>query len=99
MSFAQESSFGGDAFSFFPDLLGLALAFGSFGSRGFGLLGLGLNLLGSGFGSDGGYGGGFGGYGYSGGYVACNGFGGYVACGGPVWTPGLLPPPLFVTGR
>ena len=77
-SFGRESSFGGDTFSFFPNLLGLALAFGSFGSRGFGLLGLGLNLLNSGFGGDNGYarnGVGSGGYGDYGGYGALGGYG------------------------
>jgi hypothetical protein len=105
--FGRESSFGGDAFSFFPDLLGLALAFGSFGSRGFGLPGLALNLLESGFGSNGGYGsydGGSGGYGgYAGGYGGDGGFdGGYGDCvssgwnPGPVsayWGPGVIPYP------
>jgi hypothetical protein len=88
-SFGRESSFGGDLFSFVPELLGLALAFGSFGTRGFGLPGIGLpgfglpglalNLLESGLGSGGGYGG----YG---------GSGGYDSYGGPAWTPGLAIP-------
>jgi hypothetical protein len=60
-------------------LLGLALAFGSFGSRGFGLLGLGLNLLGSGFDSFGG----------NGGYGGSGGSGPYCGAG---WTPGLVSP-------
>jgi len=90
--FGQESSFGGDAFSFFPDLLGLALAFGSFGARGFGIPGFGLpglalNLLESGFGDFGngsGYGGGFGGD------SSYDGSGGYYAYGVCPWTPGPI---------
>jgi hypothetical protein len=92
--FGRESSFGGDAFSFFPDLLGLALAFGSFGSRGFGLPGFGLpglalNLLESGFGGDSGYGDYGGGSGFDGGYA---GSAGYGACVGSSWTPSPVPP-------
>jgi hypothetical protein len=106
--FERESSFGGDAFSFFPDLLGLALAFGSFGARGFGLpglgfpgfglLGLGLNLLESGFGGNGGYGdygGGSGGDGGYGGYAFERSYGGpaaYGACVGSIWTPAPISP-------
>jgi len=87
--FGGESSFGGDAFSFFPDLIGLALAFGSFGARGFGLPGLALNLLESGFGDFGngsGYGGGYGGD------SSYGGPGGYDIYGGSIWTP----PPISV---
>jgi hypothetical protein len=85
--FGPESSFSGDAFSFFPDLLGLALTFGSLGARGFGLPGLALNLLESGFGDFGngsGYGGGYGG---DSGY---GGSGGYDPYGGSIWTPGPI---------
>src|SRR4029077_2736160 len=105
--FERESSFGGDAFSFFPNLLGLALAFGSFGARGFGvpgfgfpgfgLLGLGLNLLESGFGGDNGYGvygGGSGGGGY-GGYGLEGSYAGpaaYGACFSPVGAPAPVSP-------
>jgi hypothetical protein len=78
-SFGRESSFGRDAFSFVPDLLGLALAFGTFGSRGFGLFGLGLNLLGSGFD----------GFGGNGGYGGSGGYGPDCVSG---WTPGLVSP-------
>jgi hypothetical protein len=90
--FGRESSFGGDPFSFFPDLLGLALAFGSFGSRGFGSLGLGLNLLNPGFGGDSGYGS----YGSSGGY---GDYGASIGSGwppvsvSPYWGPGMIPYP------
>jgi len=87
--FGRESSYGGDAFSFFPDLLGLALAFGSFGARGFGLPGLALNLLESGFG-DLGNGGGYGdSYGGSGNYY---GPASYDTVGGCTWTPGPVSP-------
>jgi hypothetical protein len=106
--FRQESSFGGDAFSFFPNLLGLALAFGSFGSRGFGfpglgLLGLGLNLLQSGigdFGGDSGYGG-DGDYGSYGGYVGNGGYAVgalYGACVGSGWTPVPVTPYYLTPG-
>jgi hypothetical protein len=98
--FAQASSFGGDGFSFFPDLLGLALSFGRFGSPAFGLIGLGVNLLESAIAADSGYGGGSGSYGDSGGYGADSG--GYGAYGaGPVgysgcpnygWTPTPVSP-------
>lgn len=92
--FGRESSFGADAFSFFSDLLDLALAFGSFGARGFGLPGFGLpglalNLLESGF-SDFGNGSGYGGsYGGDGSY---SGSGGYDTYGGCIWTPGPVSP-------
>jgi hypothetical protein len=57
-SFHRETSFGGDEFSFFPNLFGLALDLRGFGLRGLGMLGSGLagfgvgglDLLGSGFG-------------------------------------------------
>jgi hypothetical protein len=57
-SFNRETSFGGDDFSFIPDLFDLALDLGGFGLRGFGLLGpgltgfglRGLDLLGAGLG-------------------------------------------------
>jgi hypothetical protein len=45
-SFNSESSFGGDEFSFIPDLFGLALNLGGFGLRGLGLLGSGLGEFG-----------------------------------------------------
>ncbi len=91
-SFGRESSFGGDTISFFPNLLGLALAFGNFGSRGFGLLGLGLNLLSSGFGGDSGYArnGGSGGYGDYGGYGALGGYGRTPGPISPYWGPGVI---------
>lgn len=98
IGFGRESSFSGEAFSFFPDLLGLALAFGSFGARGFGLPGFGLpglalNLLESGFGSIGSYGGGSGGYGgYADGYGGDVGYGGYDTYGGCSWTPSPISP-------
>jgi hypothetical protein len=85
--FGRESSYGGDAFSFFPDLLGLALAFGSFGARGFGLPGLALNLLESGFGdfaNGSGYGGGYGGN------SSYDDSAGYDAYGGCISTPGAV---------
>ncbi|MGH9713207.1 MAG: hypothetical protein ACRD5M_07905 [Candidatus Acidiferrales bacterium] len=104
--FVQESSFGGDGFSFFPDLLDLALSFGRFGSPGFGLIGLGANLLESAIGADSGYGGGSGGYGDYGGYGGDPGsYGGYDAgsidygtCTGDDGTLESLPPygcPVF----
>lgn len=87
--FGRESSYGGDAFSFFPDLLGLALAFGSFGARGFGLPGLALNLLESGFGDFGNGGGYDGSYGGNGSY---DGPANYDTYGGCTWTPGPVSP-------
>jgi hypothetical protein len=86
--FGQESSFGGDAFSIIPDLLGLALTIGSFGSRGFGLLGLGLDLLGSSFG----------GSADSGGFGS---FGGTPAPVSPYWGPGMIyyPPANLICPR
>jgi len=74
--FDGDSSFGEDPFSILSDLLGFALTIGSFGTRGFGLVGLGVNLLESGFGTSGGYG----------------GYGGYACTPGPIapyWGPGM----------
>ena len=45
-SFNRETSFGGNDFSFFPDLFGLALDLGGFGLRSLSLLGTGLNAFG-----------------------------------------------------
>jgi hypothetical protein len=45
-SFHRETSFGGDDFSFFPNLFGLALDLGGFGLRGLGMLGSGLGGFG-----------------------------------------------------
>jgi hypothetical protein len=75
--FDGDSSFGGDPFSILRDLLGFALTIGSFGTRGFGLVGLGVNLLESGFGNSGGYG----------------GYGGFACTPGPIapyWGPGMI---------
>jgi hypothetical protein len=75
--FDGDSSFGGDPFSILRDLLGFALTIGSFGTRGFGLVGLGVNLLESGFSSSGGYGG-YGGSGWT------------TVPVSPYWSPGMI---------
>ena len=99
--FGRESSFGGDDFSFVPDLLSLALGFGNLALRGPGLLGpgllgpgllgLGLNLLDSVFADFGGSGGSgsYGSYPASGEY---RGPGGYGAIGGYGGTMGSASP-------
>ena len=84
----------GDEFSFFPDLLGLALGLGNFALRGFNLFGEGLNLLGSAFGSDTGYGnyGGYGGFGGSGAYGGYDvGFNVVSPPLSPYWVPTVVP--------